>query len=223
MAYIEFNNNEAGFEKWAQAHQFGVVINSSPGRLNLSYVKAHRPACNSFQRHPGAKTVYSKHCFDSAIEAIEYIKTKGPQKPSFGCKTCKVSALEPTSDVHEFEKSIKALWMENITSVPPGNRTPSRSETAISTLIERDPAVAFWVRREANGRCELCTSKAPFLTNDGRPYLEVHHVKELANKGPDTPDNTVALCPNCHRAMHYSSEKVALIAKIYETVPRLVL
>ena len=33
-------------------------------------------------------------------------------------------------------------------------------------------------------------------------YLETHHIKWLAAGGEDKLDNTVALCPNCHRKMH---------------------
>jgi len=58
--------------------------------------------------------------------------------------------------------------------------------------------------KKANGRCEKCSNKAPFKRiSDGTPYLEVHHIIPLANKGADTLDNTIALCPNCHREYHY--------------------
>ena len=33
---------------------------------------------------------------------------------------------------------------------------------------------------------------------DKRPYLEVHHVIQWVDSGPDTPENCVAVCPNCH-------------------------
>ena len=34
------------------------------------------------------------------------------------------------------------------------------------------------------------------------PYLETHHIEWLCNGGADTIENTVALCPNCHKKMH---------------------
>lgn len=55
----------------------------------------------------------------------------------------------------------------------------------------------------ADGRCEKCGSLAPFIRkSDGTPYLEVHHIKPLAEGGVDDIDNTIALCPNCHREVH---------------------
>lgn len=44
--------------------------------------------------------------------------------------------------------------------------------------------------------------KAPFIDAKGEPYLEVHHIIWLSHGGADTIENTVALCPNCHRKMH---------------------
>ncbi|MBS5788180.1 MAG: HNH endonuclease [Clostridioides difficile] len=37
---------------------------------------------------------------------------------------------------------------------------------------------------------------------NNEPYLEVHNIIWLSNGGNDDIDNTVALCPNCHKKMH---------------------
>lgn len=223
VAYREFNStDESEFDDWVRSHSYGVVVNSSPGRLNPSYVKAHRPSCDSIQRHSGSKTVYSKHCFDSAEEAIQTLSKLGIPKPSFGCTTCKVGALEPTNDEEQLAKRVQTLLRETFSSPPVGNPSPEKTTVAATTSVKRDPAVVTWVQQNANGKCELCLSNAPFITDGEKPYLEVHHVMTLASGGPDTPWNTVALCPNCHRAMHFSNDKASLISRIYVQVPRLV-
>ncbi len=66
----------------------------------------------------------------------------------------------------------------------------------------RDRYVSEYAKRRADGACQLCGKPAPFLDNDGNPYLETHHVIWLADGGADSIENTVALCPNCHRKMH---------------------
>lgn len=52
------------------------------------------------------------------------------------------------------------------------------------------------------GCCELCGAKAPFYDRAGNPYLELHHVKWLSNGGLPILENSVALCPNCHKKIH---------------------
>jgi 5-methylcytosine-specific restriction protein A len=43
---------------------------------------------------------------------------------------------------------------------------------------------------------------APFKDKNGEPFLESHHIEWLSKDGEDTIENSIALCPNCHRKMH---------------------
>jgi len=72
----------------------------------------------------------------------------------------------------------------------------------VTAQFHRNPYVAEYTKRRANGYCQLCRCQAPFSTTDGTPYLESHHIIWLSHGGPDNIYNTVALCPNCHRKMH---------------------
>lgn len=91
---------------------------------------------------------------------------------------------------------------------------------AVSLQFVRDPEVKAWVLKLANGICECCGQPAPFDSVSG-PFLEVHHLQRLADKGADTVENAIAICPICHRRLHYAVDAVALIAKLYESIPRL--
>jgi 5-methylcytosine-specific restriction protein A len=71
-----------------------------------------------------------------------------------------------------------------------------------SKTFERNPYTAELAKRMANGLCQLCGQPAPFKDKQGNPYLETHHVVWLSQGGEDSVENTVALCPNCHRRMH---------------------
>ncbi|CAB3780297.1 HNH endonuclease [Paraburkholderia fynbosensis] len=74
----------------------------------------------------------------------------------------------------------------------------------VTEVFVRNPDVVAEVLSRAAGRCEKCHCEAPFRRRtDGSPYLEVHHIKRLADEGEDTPENAQALCPNCHRESHY--------------------
>jgi hypothetical protein len=76
--------------------------------------------------------------------------------------------------------------------------------TATATLYKRNAAIAALALLRAKGVCERCENQAPFVKADGRPFLEVHHIQPLAEGGADTILNTIALCPNCHRYLHYA-------------------
>ena len=76
------------------------------------------------------------------------------------------------------------------------------ASTVQTTVYHRDPAIAAYAKKRANGYCELCGQKAPFIDNNGVPYLECHHIEWLSMGGMDSIDNCAALCPNCHRRMH---------------------
>ena len=80
--------------------------------------------------------------------------------------------------------------------------------------LARSPEVNAWVLLRAVGHCELCEGLAPFLTDDGEPYLEVHHVEPLSRGGADTPDNAAALCPSCARELQYGACRVQLTREL---------
>ncbi|KVH02777.1 hypothetical protein WS84_04250 [Burkholderia anthina] len=82
-------------------------------------------------------------------------------------------------------------------------KVPNKVQVVTEAYV-RNPDVAAEVLERAKGRCERCAKPAPFIRRtDWTPYLEVHHRLRLADGGEDTVDNAIALCPNCHREMHY--------------------
>ena len=71
-----------------------------------------------------------------------------------------------------------------------------------TTAYDRNTNVAELARRRSKGFCQLCELPAPFKDKKGEPFLESHHIVWLSGSGEDSIENTVALCPNCHRKMH---------------------
>ena len=54
-------------------------------------------------------------------------------------------------------------------------------------------------------RCECCGEEA-FITAAGEPYVEFHHLIPFGIAyGPDHYLNLFALCPNCHRRLHFQA------------------
>lgn len=121
----------------------------------------------------------------------------------------------------EFESQVISYKLKKTLPRPGGIKEPEKTYFNV-TNYARDPKVKAWVLKEANGQCECCEADAPFTTAEGEPFLEVHHLRRLADGGSDTVSNAVALCPNCHREMHYGINKTELVSSMYKKVSRLV-
>jgi 5-methylcytosine-specific restriction enzyme A len=125
----------------------------------------------------------------------------------------------PTADEATLEQRAAKLERQPIKVEPKGIEKPEQTQSNGKSYV-RDPEVRAWVRQQAEGKCEGCGNPAPF-EKSGRPFLEVHHVKHLAQEGSDRPSNAVALCPNCHRRCHHSSDREEFTASLYTKVKRL--
>src|ERR1044072_1623236 len=127
----------------------------------------------------------------------------------------------PTTDNDQLQQRTQRIRKTiNLKDKPTGQQTPQKIESTTSVFY-RDPEVRAWVLENANGKCEACDADAPFVQFDGSPFLEVHHMIPLASSGPDTIENTIALCPNCHRKVHLSKDRDIFKNKIYKKVERL--
>ncbi|OWZ84121.1 hypothetical protein CDO51_05090 [Natranaerobius trueperi] len=82
----------------------------------------------------------------------------------------------------------------------------------------RDPDIISYAKKRANGVCECCGQEAPFLKDDGAPFLETHHLKALSEGGEDSIENVCAVCPNCHRKLHYSSHREELTKEVRDYI-----
>lgn len=108
----------------------------------------------------------------------------------------------------EKKKQVKKLSIDQLKNqaVKSSSKTSSYRH-AISKQYIRNQSIARYTKLKANGICELCEKPAPFFDKDGEPYLESHHVVWLERGGADSINNTVALCPNCHKKMHIVEDK----------------
>ena len=134
------------------------------------------------------------------------------------------NVVEPTPDPDKLERQTnqqrRQLRMKGDGRRPQGQTKP-KTTTAKTKQFYRDSQVQAWVQEQSKGACEACESPAPFTKSNGFPFLEIHHLKRLADGGPDVISNAVAVCPNCHRRLHYSTDKEAFMEHVYKRVKRL--
>lgn len=183
-----------------------------------------------------AKFGRTEKAFEYRMQNISYVMTLLGRDWLTGLKPAKnvganvaaeIEALIAQSEgrqfvpVAAFEVEAREEAKRKNLSKPQGNLRPTATSSAI-TQYQRDVAVKAWVLQQAHGKCESCRQPAPFNGSDGEPFLEVHHVRQLADNGSDTVTNAVALCPNCHREAHYGEDSRLLVSRLYERVTRLV-
>ncbi|EPY2275041.1 HNH endonuclease [Clostridium sporogenes] len=140
--------------------------------------------------------------FSEIIIALERYKTY-----KVGKEIYKPRVVEKQVYINEFEENIRLSKKlddnDRIKRLKKSSKKPQKINI-ISINFKRNPDVVVEVLKRANGICEYCKKSAPFIRkSDNTPYLEVHHIVPLSEEGEDTVENTVALCPNCHRKVHF--------------------
>ena len=87
----------------------------------------------------------------------------------------------------------------------------------------RNPLVIKNVLDKCNYNCFFDENHITFPSNNRRNYVEGHHIIPVAlndsfSEELDCEENVIALCPNCHRAMHYAKNeyKEELLSYILE-------
>jgi 5-methylcytosine-specific restriction protein A len=105
--------------------------------------------------------------------------------------------------ISEVQESLTLSREERLIRISASEAKPKR--LSVNPIVyQRNPDVVAESLARSDGKCERCKNKAPFnRLKDGTPYLEVHHVIRLADGGLDVLDNTLAVCPNCHRELHF--------------------
>lgn len=79
----------------------------------------------------------------------------------------------------------------------------------------RDPVVIAYARIRAGNACELDGCTIPlFVTSNGVPFVEVHHIRPLGKGGADSVNNVACVCPSHHREAHHGKRADAIQAEL---------
>lgn len=111
----------------------------------------------------------------------------------------------PTLGGKKASKTLESLRQAAYTAA--GNeKAVTKASDAKRTWYERSNKVKDYVLARSGGVCEACDEPAPFEKKGGGPYLEPHHTNRLADEGPDHPAWVGAICPTCHKRIHYGQD-----------------
>ena len=166
---------EAGNKALAENHLNGVPVRVHRG-------KAHVPDMPEGYRYR----------YDGLYRVARYWEEVG--RDGFKIWRFRIEKL-PTSDFEQLPEGIPDENSANV-DTPSGNETPPKRQFMVTRTV-RSTAVGEWVKRLHNFTCQICSSR--LLTMAGA-YAEACHIKPLGrpHNGPDTPENILCLCPNCH-------------------------
>ena len=127
--------------------------------------------------------------------------------------------IPPDVAPEEQAKALASLTLAELLSryaaSAPKRPTRPRTYRTSTPAFERDPLVVAIARARAEGACEVPHCQHPiFITTDGLPFLEVHHIEPLFEGGPDTPHNVAAICPSHHREAHHGANAGSIRAAL---------
>jgi len=161
---------------------------------------------------------------DTSASAETTDGTREPVKDSGGTEPTSTDETESAGRTEETQDTASPNLESTTSSKPPATASdlrtlrakaeaaasdePTRdtSSTGGGSRYQRSSAIKKYVKARADGVCEACGDPAPFETPDGQPYLEAHHVDELGQGGKDHPDKVAAVCPTCHKRIHYGED-----------------
>lgn len=110
-----------------------------------------------------------------------------------------------------FQKEVQET---KIITFPDGPiQKPNKTQKKNSSSHNRNPKIGRIALQNSGYKCEIDNSHNTFISKfTSRPFLEVHHLVPMEKQDEfevslDVPENVIALCPNCHRKVHFASEK----------------
>lgn len=164
--------------------------------------EAHEQFNTNHDMYPGVMRVQFSGADRQSVVQVLW-KDRG-NRQFLPCSTSTAFVSEEIPDLDaQVSESTKLTSAQRLKLLLHAPKEPIRKRV-VSEVFVRNPHVVAEVLFRSKGICGMCTAPAPFKrANTGIPYLEVHHIKRLADGGHDTLENTIAVCPNCHRREHY--------------------
>ena len=134
-------------------------------------------------------------------------------------------SIAPTDTDGENQQEALSLEQARIRAISALSPTvQAGTSQALRTLYKRSKVIRDYVFLRANGHCESCKKSAPFRRANGTPYLEPHHTTRVSDGGLDHPRHVGAICPSCHREIHFglaghlrNAELIEFLASIEST------
>jgi 5-methylcytosine-specific restriction protein A len=126
--------------------------------------------------------------------------------------------LDLTVEESDFQEAVEKIApkIDATPSTTGAQPVPQQSTSKGKTKYVRSAEVAARALAMSQSSCALSTTLAPhisFTSNKSKKnYVEAHHIvpfsqQSVFSNSLDVEENIAALCPNCHRMLHYGANK----------------
>lgn len=171
-----------------------IIIGEIWGEMESSRPQKY----SAFQEGGRGNQAYLFPCPEAWASLFDSIFNEGSPETEISYEELEKATQEK---IIEVEKEAKYLSLEEL--AVKARQAPDKSKRRSSIIsYNRNPYVSVYVKKRANGVCELCEQPAQFNDKNGNPYLECHHIEFLSEGGPDIIENCIALCVICHKKAH---------------------
>lgn len=223
---IDLNCVQALGKGYEAGHICGVYYEANNIPNDIQLVNDLRNLMGVYRElkgHMGTRTV---------DQMIQYLLTAAVAPTAVVAPPAPYVATLPTPLRQEEQEEIEDLMFQNeINSVDesvshtpelPQDR-PEKTEHGGRSSYKRDPKKAVEALQIAEYTCEIDPGHLTFVSRTtGRNFVEAHHLVPMKYQDDfenslDVPGNIVALCPNCHRAIHHAEheQKGQMIKQLY--------
>lgn len=139
-------------------------------------------------RGPKLKNSEYKTKYNYRYDGLYYVENYWAEKGKYGFRIWRYRLVK--KDGFEVPKT------EDI-NIPKTNANETKRRISQTNTIIRDPEIPKTLKALHDCQCQICGIR---LEANGKAHAIGAHVKGLGkpHKGPDSPDNMIILCPNCH-------------------------
>ncbi|WP_265516582.1 HNH endonuclease [Nitratireductor luteus] len=205
-----FDKSDDDYFAWIEANPESFIANTRRN-ISPSYFVIHLPSCKHITVRgdlPAGAFTERDYVKVAALDLAALVGFASYHQVQLDkityCESCKP---DRTNDLDLLVKKSLRDPEERRRKLAESNGQ-ARFRTVLRREFIRSEHVIAERLEIAGHHCESCGKEAPFLRNsNGLAYLEVHHKKPLSEGGLDTVENTIALCPNCHRREHHGVPK----------------
>lgn len=122
----------------------------------------------------------------------------------------------------EYQNQPEEIYQEN-DYPPPDRRSEKAAKKIGSPCPQRSPVEGSKALAKASYCCEVDKTHETFTLENGKKFVEKHHLIPMEkyfdfDKSVDYYGNIFALCPNCHKKIHYACmrEKKEMIEALFQ-------